>query len=81
MKIIVDIDGTICFNKNSDYPNSLPRYNQIDKINKLFDEGCHITYWTARGGSCGINFYDLTKQQLDEWGAKHHDLSVGEKPD
>ena len=25
-------------------------------------------------------YYELTKQQLDKWGARYHDLSVGEKP-
>ena len=24
--------------------------------------------------------YDVTKKQLDEWGAKYHDLQVGNKP-
>ena len=26
-------------------------------------------------------YYDLTKEQLDRWGCKYHDLSTGEKPD
>ena len=49
MNIYVDIDNTICNTEGSDYPNSSPRYDQIKKINKLFDEGNKITYWTARG--------------------------------
>ena len=52
----------------------------IDKINKLYDEGNEIVYYTARGALTGIDYYDLTKQQLNDWGAKHHKLSVGEKP-
>ena len=83
MIIYVDIDGTICHTKNSDYPNSLPRYNQIDKINKLFDEGHYITYWTARGASSkGIGYWHkLTMDQLLDWGCKFHELKVvGSKP-
>ena len=30
MIIYVDIDNTICHTKNSDYPNSKPRQNQLD---------------------------------------------------
>ena len=49
-------------------------------INKLFDEGNEITYYTARGALTGIDYFELTKNQLIKWGAKHHNLSVGEKP-
>ena len=52
MKIFVDIDETICFYdgvKRRGYKNAIPNYNNIDKINKLLDEGNEITYWTARG--------------------------------
>ena len=51
-----------------------------EKINKLYDEGKHITYWTARGSLSGSDYFDLTKKQLDEWECKYHELSVGEKP-
>ena len=48
----------------------------IDKTNKLYDEGHTIVYWTARGSRTQINWYDLTKEQLVKWGAKHHELNV-----
>ena len=54
-------------------------WNNIDKINKLYDEGNTIVYWTARGSRTKINWYDLTKKQLDEWGVKYHELFV-DKP-
>ena len=54
--------------------------NNIAKINKLYDEGNEIIYYTARGTVSKINWYDITKDQLDSWGCKYHDLSVGEKP-
>ena len=83
-KIFVDIDETICFYDNVDrlgYKNAVPNYENIDKINKLYDEGNEITYWTARGSVSKIDYFDLTEKQLNEWGCKYHELSVGEKPD
>ena len=80
MIIYVDIDGTICHTENSDYFNSEPRYYQIDKINKLYDEGNEIVYWTARGGTTGINWSKLSKKQLDEWGCKYTRFEFLKKP-
>ncbi len=83
MKIFVDIDETICRNPNKDktkardYTKSVPIELNIKAINKFYDEGHHITYWTARGTVTGIDWYDITKEQLIEWGAKHHDLLLG----
>lgn len=80
MKIYVDIDNTICKTNGMDYSMASPLENNIKKINKLYDEGNKIHYWTARGTVTKINHYDLTKNQLDSWGCKYHSLSVGEKP-
>jgi len=81
MKIYVDIDETICFyDGEREYPNAIPSKENIAKINKLYDEGHEITYWTARGTVTGINWFNLTKEQLTKWGCKWHSLVVGEKP-
>ena len=83
MKIFVDIDETICFYEGVDrlgYKNAIPNEKNIAKINKLYDEGHEITYWTARGSYSGIDYLELTANQLDEWGCQYHELSVGEKP-
>ena len=77
MIIYVDIDGTICETEGSDYVNAKPRKNQISKINRLYDVGNTIIYWTARGTVTQINWLDLTKNQLDNWGVKYHDVRVG----
>jgi CMP-N,N'-diacetyllegionaminic acid synthase len=80
-KIFVDIDETICYYKgNRDYNLALPILKRIEKINKLFDEGNEITYWTARGSVTGLDWYEVTKNQLKKWGCKYNNLSVGEKP-
>ena len=81
MIIYIDIDETICeYVGERRYELAVPRFECIDKINSLYDQGHTITYWTARGGSQReneermANLYDLTKLQLGGWGAKYHDL-------
>ena len=78
--IYVDIDNTICKTIGADYEGSVPKPEQIQKINRLFDEGNMITYYTARGSVTKIDWYRLTETQLIAWGCKFHKLSVGEKP-
>ena len=80
MIIYVDIDNTICHTENSDYKNSKPRQEQIDKINKLHDEGNEITYWTARGSVSKINYRDLTRIQLENWGCRYARIEKQKKP-
>jgi len=81
MKIYVDIDETICFyNGERNYPDAIPDFKNIAKINSLYDEGNNITYWTARGTVTKIDWYEVTKNQLKSWGCKYHDLIVGDKP-
>ena len=83
MIIYVDIDETICFydGVKREYQNAIPNKENIDKINKLYNDGWEITYYTARGSLSGDNYKDLTRIQLNSWGCKYHKLSVGEKPD
>ena len=78
---IVDIDGTICTqnhfkNGKRDYVQAKPMKNRIKIINKLFEEGNEIHYWTARGSLTGIDHLELTTNQLKEWGCKWWNLEV-----
>ena len=83
--VLVDIDETICFfSGKRRYDLAEPSYENIDKINKLYDDGWSVIYWTARGGSEkskkeGRCYYDFTWKQLESWGCKFHDLSTGTK--
>ena len=77
MKIYVDIDNTICKTHGNDYHNAKPLQNKINKVNAMFEEGHHITYWTARGGTSGIDWTDFTREQLEGWGCKFHKLLMG----
>ena len=81
MVIYVDIDETICFYEGErNYPDAKPNLANIKKINTLYDKGHNITYWTARGSITGIDWLEVTTNQLNKWGCKYHKLSVGEKP-
>lgn len=77
MKYIVDIDGTICTNTSGDYINAKPYLDRIKEINKLYESGHHIVYWTARGANSGVDWSELTAWQLDRWGCKFHELRMG----
>lgn len=73
--IYVDIDGTICtISEGADYNKAKPILKRINHINKLYDEGHLIIYWTARGGTTGKDWTDITEKQLKEWGANYHTL-------
>lgn len=80
--IYVDIDGTICETPKKadgafDYLRSRPLHDRISKINALYDEGHTIVYWTARGSSSGIDWLDVTLDQLDSWKCKYHRACLG----
>tara|TARA_R110000824_G_scaffold285438_3_gene473632 strand:- start:217 stop:537 length:321 start_codon:yes stop_codon:yes gene_type:complete len=85
MTYVFDIDGTICINSNSDYENSVPIQDRIDKINQLYNEGNTIIFQTARGMGRSKNspafayakFFELTQDQLKKWGVKYHSLFLG----
>ena len=78
MIIFVDIDETICTTPDSrDYRKSTPLMDRIDKINKLYDKGNTVIYWTARGTQTGIDWLEVTSNQFRDWGVKHTDLKFG----
>tara|TARA_Y100001934_G_C11685249_1_gene465268 strand:- start:64 stop:405 length:342 start_codon:yes stop_codon:yes gene_type:complete len=84
-KIFVDIDETICVTPGCastarDYAEASPIIENIEAVNRMYDEGNEITYWTARGSVTGIDWRDLTEKQLESWGAKYHNLILGKPP-
>ena len=51
MRYCIDIDGTICTPgtcKSCQYEGSTPKKDRIEYVNKLYDEGHYIIYFTAR---------------------------------
>jgi len=76
---LIDIDGTICEDiKNEEshlYPDAEPFEDAKIIINKWYDEGHHITFFTARESKDKL----VTQIWLDKHGFKHHGL-VTDKP-
>ena len=71
IKLVFDIDDTICNNKNRDYENAIPFKDVIDKINKLHKQGAKITLYTSRGMvSCNGDLEKIIKKNkpiLEKW--------------
>lgn len=79
MIVYSDIDNTICRTKGSDYENAIPIRKKIKKMNKHFENGDIVIYWTSRGGTSGKDWFIFTLKQLIEWGCKFHSLRL-DKP-
>ncbi len=80
-KFVFDIDGVIAqFRENLDYASAGPNEKMVRIINKLYDAGNYIVLFTARGYKTGIDWTEVTRKQMREWGVKHHELKFG-KPD
>ena len=85
MIYVVDIDGTISNCPIGQYEKSEPMMDRIEKLNKLYDEGNSIVFYTARGmgrfdgdgQKAHEAFYDLTYNQLKSWGCKFDKLHMG----
>ena len=76
MRYCIDVDGTIC-SQEVDYNKTKPFKGRIKKINNLYNQGHYIIYFTARGSTTGIDWYKVTKAQLNLWGCKFHELIMG----
>ena len=83
--IVSDVDDTISVTVNRDYANAIPIQPVIDKLNRLYDEGWHIIYSTARGQlSANFDLDKINKTRkpvLEKWlkenGVKYHELIMG----
>ena len=80
MNYCFDLDGTICDTplRKEDlkpgYLEAVPFPYMVEQVNKLYDEGHKIIIMTARGRGSGIDWTELTSEQLDRWGVKYHEL-------
>jgi len=72
-----DLDGTLCTNTEGEYETAEPFFERIAKVNELYDNGNHILIFTARGYVTGIDWTNLTQEQLLKWGVKYHELKLG----
>jgi len=79
MKYCFDLDGTICDTPNNPlnkplYLEAIPFPYMVEQVNLLYDQGHTIIIQTARGRGSGIDWTVLTKEQLELWGVKYHNL-------
>ena len=88
--VAFDLDDVICY-RTSDlgavdkYKSCQPYVEMIDVVNQCFENGYKIIIYTSRGMTCFkgntndiySNLYELTLQQLKNWGVKYHQLIMG----
>ena len=85
MRIVFDLDGTLCTKTDGDYQNAQPIVRRIKKVNDLHSAGNEIVIFTARGMSRNkgnveksvADFMGLTREQLQSWGVKYDELILG----
>ena len=77
MKYFIDLDNTLCYTQSNDYNNSKPNVERINYVRDLKNGGHHVTIWTARGSSTGMDHAELTKTQLSEWNVPYDELVMG----
>ena len=67
----------LCTNTDGKYGNAEPIWQNIEKVNALYEQGHEIILWTARGTQTGIDWLGLTAAQLKLWGVKYQHLEMG----
>jgi CMP-N,N'-diacetyllegionaminic acid synthase len=77
-RLVVDIDGVLAAaSLDPDYGKAQPMRANIAQLNALFDAGCEIVVYTARGSATGIDWAETTRNQLSAWGVRYHELRFG----
>jgi capsule biosynthesis phosphatase len=82
---VFDLDGTLCETEGSNYLDSVPKKDMIDRVNSLYDRGHTVIIFTARGMGSTFNskedaedmYYVLTENWLTDNGVKFHKLFLG----
>lgn len=77
-RFVFDIDGVVAtITPNNDYSVAEPIPQNIELINKLYQNGNFIVLLTARGVTTGIDWEVVTREQLSIWQVKYHELHFG----
>ncbi len=75
---VFDIDGVVAkIQKDLDYALSEPNEQMVKIINKLYEYGNKIVLFTARGYVTGKDWSQVTREQMQRWGVKYHELKFG----
>lgn len=80
IRFLLDLDNTLVKTNGSDYKNSTPIPEAVDKVRAYKKRGDHIIIMTARGASSKTDWREFTAKQLDEFGIPYDQLIVGLKP-
>lgn len=80
MTYCFDIDGVLCNNTHGRYELAEPYQHVIARVNALYELGHRVILFTARGTTTGIDWRELTEQQMRTWGVQYHQLFFG-KPE
>jgi hydroxymethylpyrimidine pyrophosphatase-like HAD family hydrolase len=80
MIYIFDLDNTLCYTKSNEYTSAQPISKNIKKVNQLYNRGNKIKIYTGRGYLSGLDWREVTFNQLKNWGVKFHEL-IMDKPD
>ena len=80
-KLVIDIDGVLAeAQPELDYAAAGPIADNIARVNALYQAGCHITLFTARGSGTGQDWQAVTAEQMQRWGVRYHVLKFGKPP-
>lgn len=80
-RLVVDIDGVLAEAvPELDYAMAGPISDNIARVNALYDAGCHIVLFTARGSGTGKDWSEVTTAQMERWGVRYHELCFGKPP-
>lgn len=80
-KLVIDIDGVLAEAvPELDYAKAGPITDNITRVNALYDAGCHVTLYTARGSGTGKDWSEVTAAQMQRWGVRYHQLKFGKPP-
>ena len=88
--IAFDLDDVLCSRTSNEgdvdkYKSCEPNKEMIMILNKCYEKGHKIIIYTARGmtvfkgnvNDIYANLYEITKNQLDQWGVNYHQLIMG----
>jgi ribonucleotide monophosphatase NagD (HAD superfamily) len=73
-----DIDGVLAtLVPGNDYKQARPIPEAIIVVNRLYEAGHRIILFTARGSATGIDWAQVTRSQLEDFGVRYHELRFG----
>jgi capsule biosynthesis phosphatase len=89
-RLVIDLDGTLCTLRRpgESYHDVRPFQGEIDVLNRLVDDGWHVTVFTARGmDTYGGDVRKIklmleapTRAWLRRHGVRYHRLKFGKPP-